>query len=124
MTNARFHALFGDRRGSRRAVTQREMDLARSIQVVIEEVVLRLATPCTIRQMRSPVSGRGVALNCVANAGYCERARSRDCGSSRPPGMAGGAVAPRSPPGTSTWIVRTPNGADLSRGAIWDRASR
>src|ERR1700704_6246207 len=44
MTNSRFDALFGGPpRKQETPVTQREMDLARSVQVVTEEVVLRLA---------------------------------------------------------------------------------
>ena len=69
MTNERFHALFdGPPRRPESRITRREMDLAASVQRVLEEVVLRLA-----RHLRQ-VSGLpdlclagGVALNCVAN---------------------------------------------------------
>ena len=44
MTGPKFHELFaGEPRKPESPVTQKEMDLARSIQVVTEEVVLRLA---------------------------------------------------------------------------------
>ena len=69
MTNNRFASMFGG--GPRKpesAISQREMDLAASIQVVTEEVMLKMA-----RYARA-VTGKcnlclagGVALNCVAN---------------------------------------------------------
>ncbi len=69
MTNRKFDGLFGGPpRKPESPVTQREMDLANSIQVVTEEVVLRLAK--TIQQETGAdylcLAG-GVALNCVAN---------------------------------------------------------
>ena len=69
MTNSRFHELFdGPPRVSETLLTQREMDLAASIQKVIEEVVLRL-TRSLSKEYGLPnlcLAG-GVALNCVAN---------------------------------------------------------
>lgn len=69
MTNERFANLFGSpRRLPESAVTQREMDLAASVQHVTEDIVLRLAT--TLRQEsgeRNLCMAGGVALNCVAN---------------------------------------------------------
>ncbi len=69
MTNARFDALFGGPpRNAESPLTQRDMDLAASIQAVTEEVVMRLA-----RSIRTETGARnlclagGVALNCVAN---------------------------------------------------------
>ncbi|MBF0462964.1 MAG: carbamoyltransferase [Magnetococcales bacterium] len=69
MTNDRFAALFGaPPRHPETPLTQREMDLAASIQVVIEEVVLRLtrALAAETGQKNLCLAG-GVALNCVAN---------------------------------------------------------
>jgi carbamoyltransferase len=69
MTNARFHALFGgEPRDESSPLTQREMDLAASIQAVTEEVVLRL-TRSIVRETgaRNLCLAGGVALNCVAN---------------------------------------------------------
>ena len=69
MTNQKFDALFGTpRREPESQLTQREMDLARSVQEVTELIMLRLANglhketgiPCLC------LSG-GVALNCVGN---------------------------------------------------------
>jgi carbamoyltransferase len=69
MTNSRFEALFGGtaRRPESR-LTQREMDLAASVQAVAEEVVIKLAK--SIREttgQRNLCLAGGVALNCVAN---------------------------------------------------------
>lgn len=69
MTNERFDALFGGSpRKSESALTQREMDLAASVQAVTEEVVIKLAKG--IRKstgQRNLCLAGGVALNCVAN---------------------------------------------------------
>jgi carbamoyltransferase len=69
MTNAKFDALFGGApRAAESPLTQKEMDLAASIQVVTQEVVIKLAKG--IRQstgMKNLCLAGGVALNCVAN---------------------------------------------------------
>src|SRR5438876_5832051 len=69
MTNGRFEKLFGGpRRKPESKLTQRDMDLARSIQEVTEEILFRMA-----RHVRKETGQRnlclagGVALNCVAN---------------------------------------------------------
>ncbi|MGD2079574.1 MAG: carbamoyltransferase [Nitrospirota bacterium] len=69
MTSRRFDELFdGPPRKPEGPLTQREMDLARSIQEVTEEVVMRMA-----RHVRKETGERhlcmagGVSLNCVAN---------------------------------------------------------
>src|SRR5690606_1248868 len=50
-------------------LTQRECDLARSIQVVLEKIVLATArTALALTGERNLVLGGGVALNCVANS--------------------------------------------------------
>ena len=69
MTNQRFDTLFGGPpRIAESEITQREMDLAASIQVVTETVVLRLAETLhkETGQKNLCLAG-GVALNCVAN---------------------------------------------------------
>jgi carbamoyltransferase len=69
MTNERFHRLFGGPpRLPEGPLTQKEMDLAASIQVVTEEVMLRLARCAHTEtgKTRLCMAG-GVALNCVAN---------------------------------------------------------
>ncbi len=69
MTSDKFHRLFGALpRKPESNITQRDMDLAASVQAVTEEVVLR-----TARFVRKETGHRnlclagGVALNCVAN---------------------------------------------------------
>jgi carbamoyltransferase len=69
MTNEKFDALFGGPPRTQEAeLTQREMDLAASIQVVTEDVVLKLARNIakTTGEKNLCLAG-GVALNCVAN---------------------------------------------------------
>jgi carbamoyltransferase len=69
MTNDKFASLFGGPpRDSESALTQREMDLAASIQAVTEEVVIKLAKDIrrSTGQLNLCLAG-GVALNCVVN---------------------------------------------------------
>lgn len=69
MTNRHFDKLFGGPpRSAETPISQREMDIARSIQVVTEEVVLRLARTVKkeLKVDHLCLAG-GVALNCVAN---------------------------------------------------------
>jgi carbamoyltransferase len=70
MTNRKFDELFGGppRNPEVDRVTQRHMDLAASVQVATEEVVLRL-TRSLAREtgMKNLCLAGGVALNCVAN---------------------------------------------------------
>jgi len=69
MTNRRFEKLFGGPpRKPEAELTQREMDLARSVQEVVEEVMMRMAR--TVHRetgMKNLCLAGGVALNCVAN---------------------------------------------------------
>ena len=69
MTNARFDKLFGGpRRAPESALTQREMDLAASVQAVTEEVVIKLARGIQKSTgLKNLCLAGGVALNCVAN---------------------------------------------------------
>ncbi|MCM1231755.1 MAG: carbamoyltransferase [Clostridium sp.] len=69
MTSEAFDRLFG---GSRRipeeAITKREMDMAASVQKVVEEVMIKLAKHAAeISPSKNLVLAGGVALNCVAN---------------------------------------------------------
>lgn len=69
MTNEKFDRLFGGpARKSESTLTQKEMDLAASIQVVTEEIVIKLARGIakSTGQKNLCLAG-GVALNCVAN---------------------------------------------------------
>ena len=94
MTHRRFEKLFGGpRRLPESPLTQREMDLARSIQVVTEEVLLRLAK--TIRkelQVEHLCLAGGVALNCVANGQLLRQKIFKDMWIQPAAGDAGGAL--------------------------------
>ncbi len=69
MTNHNFNKLFGGQpRKPESDLTQREMDLARSIQDVTEEIVLKMARHVHKETgMKNLCLAGGVALNCVAN---------------------------------------------------------
>ena len=69
MTNRRFHRLFGGPpRKPDEKIERRHMDVARSIQSVTEEVMLRLARHAReITGSGNLCLAGGVALNCVAN---------------------------------------------------------
>ncbi len=69
MTSEKFHELFGaPPRESENLVTQREMDLAASIQKVTEEIMLRMTRELARTYgIRNLCMAGGVALNCVAN---------------------------------------------------------
>jgi carbamoyltransferase len=94
MTNARFDALFG---GPPRKpdvwLTQREMDLAASMQAVTEEVVLRLARSLAAEHgLKQLCLAGGVALNCVANGKILRDGAIDDIWVQPAAGDAGGAV--------------------------------
>ncbi len=69
MTSDKFHRLFGELpRKPESTITQRDMDLAASVQVVTEDIVLRTAR--YVRRetgLQNLCLAGGVALNCVAN---------------------------------------------------------
>jgi carbamoyltransferase len=69
MTSPAFHDLFGGPpREPETLLTQKDMDLARSIQVVCEEVMLRMARELHRRTgLENLCMAGGVALNCVGN---------------------------------------------------------
>jgi carbamoyltransferase len=69
MTNRRFADLFGGPpRAPETAITQREMDLAASVQQITEDVMLRTAEHVHRQsKMKNLCLAGGVALNCVAN---------------------------------------------------------
>ena len=69
MTSKKFNQLFdGPPRVAEAPITRRECDLAHSIQIVLEDVVLRVAHHAhNLTGSDQAVLGGGVALNCVAN---------------------------------------------------------
>ena len=94
MTNARFDKLFGaPRRESESKITQREMDLARSVQVVTEEMILRISQTIKDRlDVDHLCLAGGVALNCVANGKLLREAIFDDIWIQPAAGDAGGAI--------------------------------
>jgi carbamoyltransferase len=94
MTNERFDALFGaPPRKPEQRLTQREMDLAASIQAVTEEVVLRLArSVAKASPSRKLCLAGGVALNCVANGKLLRDGAFDDIWIQPAAGDAGGAL--------------------------------
>ncbi|HEV8263328.1 MAG TPA: carbamoyltransferase [Gemmatimonadales bacterium] len=94
MTNGAFADLFGGPpRVPESKLTQREMDLAKSVQVVCEEIVLRMAR--TVHRetgMENLCLAGGVALNCVANGRILREAPFRRLWIQPAAGDAGGAV--------------------------------
>ena len=94
MTNRRFAKLFGGpRRRPETDITQREMDIAASIQAVIEETVLRMANHVykETNQKNLCLAG-GVALNCVANGRILREGPFEDIWIQPAAGDAGGAL--------------------------------
>jgi carbamoyltransferase len=94
MTGGRFHELFGEPpKDPHEELTQREMDLAASVQAVINEIVLKLtrALASETRQKRLCMAG-GVALNCVSNAEVLKDGRFEELWIQPAAGDAGGAV--------------------------------
>ncbi|MEP6486453.1 carbamoyltransferase [Microcoleus vaginatus GB2-A3] len=94
MTNKKFDELFeGPPRQAEGKLTQREMDIAASIQVVTEEVVLRLCR--TVKKELNVdylcLAG-GVALNCVANGRLLREGIFKDIWIQPAAGDAGGAL--------------------------------
>lgn len=94
MTSGKFHDLFGGPpRKPESDLTQRDMDLAASVQVVAEEVILR-----TGRHVRKETGEKnlvlagGVALNCVANGKLLRDGVFDDIWIQPAAGDAGGAL--------------------------------
>src|SRR5205823_12475953 len=94
MTNGAFDRLFGGpARVPESKLTQREMDLARSVQVVCEEIMLRMAR--TVHHetgMENLCLAGGVALNCVANGRLLREGPFERLWIQPAAGDAGGAV--------------------------------
>src|SRR4051812_14464539 len=120
MTNEKFEALFGGKpRKPEELLTQRDMDLAASIQAVTEEIVLRLtrALAKNTGQENLCLAG-GVALNCVANGKVLRDGKFKQIWIQPAAGDAGGAVGAA----LSTYYIvsgkeRRINGHDAMQGA-------
>lgn len=119
MTNRRFAELFGaPARKAESPLEQRHMDLARSIQVVTEEIVLRLA-----RSLQAETGAKhlclagGVALNCVANGRLLREGPFEDLWIQPSAGDAGGALGAA----LSTWYEFLGKGRTLANGSDFMR---
>ncbi|MEZ5419459.1 MAG: carbamoyltransferase [Vicinamibacterales bacterium] len=94
MTNEAFNELFGGPpRQPESKLTQKEMDLARSVQAVCEEVMLRMARAAHARTGldRLCMAG-GVALNCVGNGRVLREGPFKEIWIQPAAGDAGGAL--------------------------------
>ncbi len=94
MTNQRFEKLFGlPVRAPEELLTQDHMDLAASIQAVIEEAVLRLTRAVAAEtKMKNLCLAGGVALNCVANGKILSDGKFEKIWIQPASGDAGGAL--------------------------------
>ena len=94
MTSNKFHKLFGGPpRKPESKLTQKEMDLARSVQEVTEEIVLKMAKYLKKQTgMKYLCLAGGVALNCVANGKLLRSGIFDDIWIQPAAGDAGGAV--------------------------------
>ena len=94
MTNKNFDDLFeGPRREPESLITQKEMDIAASIQQVTEEIVLKLATSIFKETNISNLClAGGVALNCVANGVLLKKKIFKNIWIQPAAGDAGGAL--------------------------------
>jgi carbamoyltransferase len=94
MTNGRFDELFGaPPRPPESLLTQRDMDLASSVQLVTEEMMLRLARTLHKRTgSRNLCMAGGVALNCVANGRILREGPFENVWIQPAAGDAGGAI--------------------------------
>jgi carbamoyltransferase len=121
MTGKRFEELFGGPpRAPESEITQREMDLAASIQAVTEEIVLKMGEHIYRKTgMKHLVMAGGVALNCVANGRLLREGPFDAIWVQPAAGDAGGSL------GTAlfTWYQlldnpRDPGGVDSQKGSL------
>ncbi len=94
MTNDRFHKLFGGPpRATESQLTQRDMDLAASVQQVVEDVMLKVARHAhKATGMENLCLAGGVALNCVGNGRILREGPFRKIWIQPAAGDAGGSI--------------------------------
>lgn len=121
MSSPKFHRLFGGPpRKSESLLTQREMDLAASIQVVTDDAVLAAARHAqAITGSRNLTMAGGVALNCVANGRLLRQGPFEEIWVQPAAGDAGGALGAA----LQVWYqhldnARTPQPRDSQRGSL------
>ena len=94
MTSKKFHDLFGaEPRHGEENITQREMDLAASVQAVTEEVMIRMSANLAKKYgIENLCLAGGVALNCVANGKILRAGHFKNVWVQPAAGDAGGAL--------------------------------
>lgn len=94
MTNEKFNKLFGGPpRIPESKLTQKEMDIARSVQEVTEDIVMKIARHVHKESgMNNLVLAGGVALNCVANGRLLKKGPFKNIWIQPAAGDAGGAI--------------------------------
>ena len=121
MTSTRMEEIFGGPpRTAETEITQREMDIAASIQLVTEEIVLRIARYAHRLTGASKLTmAGGVALNCVGNGRILREGPFEDIWIQPAAGDAGGAL------GAATFVwyqllqnERTTQPGDLQQGSL------
>ena len=121
MTNRRFAKLFGGPpRKPESDITQREMDIAASIQVVAEKIILRMVNHVyNETKLENLCLAGGVALNCVANGRIMREGPFKKVWIQPAAGDAGGALGAA----LSVWYRYlgnerpNPNGSDHQKGS-------
>ena len=119
MTSNKFNNLFGGPpRKPESELTQKEMDLARSVQEVTEEIVIKIAKNVSVETGKKDLClAGGVALNCVANGKLLRSNLFENIWIQPAAGDAGGAVGSA----LAVWHlhlnnVRSTNGKDSMKG--------
>ena len=121
MTNRRFSKLFGGpQREPETEITQREMDIAASIQVVAEKIILKMVNHVyNETKLDNLCLAGGVALNCVANGRIIREGPFKNVWIQPAAGDAGGALGAA----LSVWHRYlgnqrpNPNGVDRQKGS-------
>jgi carbamoyltransferase len=121
ITSPAFHELFGgEPRSPESLITQKEMDLAASVQVICEDAMLRSARHVhAMTGARNLVMAGGVALNCVANGRVLREGPFDQVWIQPAAGDAGGALGAA----LLVWHrhlqkTRTPKHPDAQRGSL------
>ena len=121
MTSSKMDTLFeGPPRAAESTITQREMDIAASIQKVTEEIVVRMGRAAkSLTGAKNIVLAGGVALNCVANGVLLREGIFDNVWIPGPAGDAGGAL------GAALFVQhqllghpRNPRGRDSMKGCL------
>jgi len=121
MTSAKMNALLdGPPRKPESQITQREMDIARSIQDVTEEIMLRMSRHVHAQTGKKKLAlAGGTALNCVANGRILREGPFEDIWIQPAAGDAGGAIGAA----LFTWYQYLENGRDADAAHDFQKSS-